>query len=317
MRSLGTSPLAYLTIFGLIAAGISVVFFQYNAYIKADWDRLDELGTLGDAFGGLNAFFSGIGIAGIIVAIIMQSIELRNQRQELRENTNSLLLTSYLNALDSLRGCYAFEISRGHGGGDDEQTPELPTRLKYRLTLGKLEALVRHLEKNEKDLKQLDGAAIARSEHWFVTLKATLRIFQDEWARECARRYTKVRHRHADGTVTERIGDVRFHDLQQIVVKLNNHLILLLDEIEAGYAHDSGAQHVSQVQNLIQVIEERQREKKQQAQESKQQGVPLVDEEEQRRFETQCEELRKSLDRFAHEIEKSLETGELLRFHAP
>lgn len=315
MKRSRSSPLTYLTIFCLIAAGISIVFFQYNSYINVNWNRLDEFGLRGDAFGGLNAFFSGVGIAGIIVAIIMQSVELRHQRQELKDNTNSLLLTSYLNALESLRQCYAFEIARDRSSNlDNSASPELPTRLKYRLTLGKLEALVRHLEQNEKDLKQLEGAAIARSEHWLVTLKNTLRIFADEWSRELSRRYTTIQHRHQDGTTTERVGDVRFHDLKQTAAKLNNRLIGLLDEIQAGHAYDAGDAHLRHVSELLRAVEQLQQEAQERRKESKEPGQPLVGEEQQEQLEKQSQELRVVLDEFVQEIEASIEAGEILDF---
>lgn len=120
---------SYLAIFGLLAAGISIVSFQYNAYANTNWHRLNEFGPRGDAFGGLNAFFSGLGIAGVVVAIVMQSLELRLQRQELEDNTNSLLLTSYLSGLASLRQRYAFEMSNERHRRNDEAIPKLSARL--------------------------------------------------------------------------------------------------------------------------------------------------------------------------------------------
>lgn len=46
--------------------------------------------TYGDLFDGLNAFFSGLAFAGIIVTIILQSKELALQRQELSETKAEL-----------------------------------------------------------------------------------------------------------------------------------------------------------------------------------------------------------------------------------
>ncbi|CAA9202114.1 putative phage abortive infection protein [Flavobacterium collinsii] len=42
-------------------------------------------GTFGDMFGGVNALFSGLALAGIILTILLQRKELRFQREELRE----------------------------------------------------------------------------------------------------------------------------------------------------------------------------------------------------------------------------------------
>ncbi len=48
------------------------------------FDSVGDAGALGDAFGAINALFSGLALAGVIVAIIMQGQELRLQREELR-----------------------------------------------------------------------------------------------------------------------------------------------------------------------------------------------------------------------------------------
>lgn len=43
-------------------------------------------GVFGDSFGILTALFSGLAFAGIIITILLQRIELKLQRQELRDN---------------------------------------------------------------------------------------------------------------------------------------------------------------------------------------------------------------------------------------
>jgi hypothetical protein len=47
-------------------------------------------GVKGDAFGAVNALFSGLALAGVIVAILLQSEELKLQRQELTETRTEL-----------------------------------------------------------------------------------------------------------------------------------------------------------------------------------------------------------------------------------
>ena len=83
----------------------------------------------------------------------------------------------------------------------NHQELELPTRLKYRLTLDKLESLVRHLERNEAELEHLEGALIARSEHWLYKLNSSLQLFSSEWADELAQRTVECTHQCKDGTV--------------------------------------------------------------------------------------------------------------------
>jgi hypothetical protein len=64
-------------------------------------------GINGDMFGGLNALFSGLAFAGIILTIIMQGIELKAQREELEQTRNVFQMqnfeTSFYNLLKVLQ----------------------------------------------------------------------------------------------------------------------------------------------------------------------------------------------------------------------
>lgn len=76
-----------------------------------------DAGAIGDAFGGVNALFSGLAFAGLVVTLYLQRQELELQRKELRctldehrkmakaqeETEKRLFLSAYLNALESLR----------------------------------------------------------------------------------------------------------------------------------------------------------------------------------------------------------------------
>ena len=53
-------------------------------------DAIAKRGQIGDAFGSINALFSGLALAGIIVAILLQREELRLQRRELEETRAEL-----------------------------------------------------------------------------------------------------------------------------------------------------------------------------------------------------------------------------------
>jgi hypothetical protein len=70
----------YFIIIAAILVAVSVLFpFAVNHYFD-DWAKS---GTFGDTFGALNAVFSGIAIAGLIVTILLQRKELAHQRVEL------------------------------------------------------------------------------------------------------------------------------------------------------------------------------------------------------------------------------------------
>jgi hypothetical protein len=50
----------------------------------------ENAGITGDSFGAVNALFSGLALAGVVVAILLQSEELKLQRQELAETRDEL-----------------------------------------------------------------------------------------------------------------------------------------------------------------------------------------------------------------------------------
>lgn len=52
--------------------------------------KLDEKGTFGDMFGTVNALFSGLAFVGVIVAILLQRVELKLQREELVQTREEL-----------------------------------------------------------------------------------------------------------------------------------------------------------------------------------------------------------------------------------
>lgn len=64
-----------------VTAAISVLLlWSISLYMLVD---LPDRGTFGDMFGAVNALFSGFAFAGVIIAIILQSQELKAQREEL------------------------------------------------------------------------------------------------------------------------------------------------------------------------------------------------------------------------------------------
>lgn len=74
-----------VAIIGVLAAwGLSWWLINKNI------DCSTERGTFGDMFGAVNALFSGLAFAGLIVTLIYQKEELKLQREELRETRNEL-----------------------------------------------------------------------------------------------------------------------------------------------------------------------------------------------------------------------------------
>jgi hypothetical protein len=64
----------------IIIVIVSIAFPFVINHFFCDWSAS---GTFGDTFGALNAMFSGIALAGLIITILIQRKELENQRNEL------------------------------------------------------------------------------------------------------------------------------------------------------------------------------------------------------------------------------------------
>ena len=74
-----------LAIIGVIGIWIASWFFICK-YIEG----IDERGMFGDMFGAVNALFSGLAFAGLIVTLLYQKEELKLQREELAQTREEL-----------------------------------------------------------------------------------------------------------------------------------------------------------------------------------------------------------------------------------
>ena len=75
---------------------IAIVLFLWIVIPGAIWHFLPDLtdrGQFGDMFGAVNALFAGLAFGGIIIALYLQQIELRHQREELKLQRKELKLT--------------------------------------------------------------------------------------------------------------------------------------------------------------------------------------------------------------------------------
>jgi uncharacterized membrane protein len=76
-------------IVGLIFLFVVAVWVVYWYVIKFRIPNWDALGVYGDAFGSLSALFSGLGFAGLIVALYFQQRTLSLQQQEIHDSTEA------------------------------------------------------------------------------------------------------------------------------------------------------------------------------------------------------------------------------------
>ena len=70
-----------------------IVLFLLNATLTLFLDSWSDRGTFGDQFGAVNALFSGLAFAGLIVTILLQRRDLHLQRKDLRMQRKELELT--------------------------------------------------------------------------------------------------------------------------------------------------------------------------------------------------------------------------------
>lgn len=92
----------YLRKFRQIAIVLSIFTAIYGAAIyfiankeTATWG----VGTFGDSFGALNALFSGLAFAGVIITILIQKSELNEQQKELRLTRGEFATTRATNLI--------------------------------------------------------------------------------------------------------------------------------------------------------------------------------------------------------------------------
>jgi hypothetical protein len=78
----------------MISIALILIFWMINLLIGLSMDEKNR-GVFGDMFGAVNALFSGLAFAGIIISLYMQQSELKLQRKELKlqrkelKNTNN------------------------------------------------------------------------------------------------------------------------------------------------------------------------------------------------------------------------------------
>lgn len=80
----------YFPLFLKIAGIFLIIAFIFPFIINYFFSDWTKSGTFGDTFGALNALFSGLALAGVIVTILIQRTELKNQRIELSLQRNEM-----------------------------------------------------------------------------------------------------------------------------------------------------------------------------------------------------------------------------------
>jgi hypothetical protein len=75
---------------GRIVLIVLIIWVVYALTLLHSGYNLAECGQFGDMFGAVNALFSGLALAGVIVAILLQKEELALQRKELKDTREEM-----------------------------------------------------------------------------------------------------------------------------------------------------------------------------------------------------------------------------------
>lgn len=75
---------------GSIVLIVLMIWIAYAIALLCSDYQLTECGQFGDMFGAVNALFSGLALAGVIVAILLQKDELALQRKELKDTREEM-----------------------------------------------------------------------------------------------------------------------------------------------------------------------------------------------------------------------------------
>lgn len=108
-----------LPLFSLLGGSVAAIWFSYPWLINSPLAHLivptsnwTTRGVVGDSFGALNTLFAGLALAGLVVNIYLQSIQLK--KLELREEDNEKLIKAQASAIrdTALLNYYNSEIDR-------------------------------------------------------------------------------------------------------------------------------------------------------------------------------------------------------------
>jgi hypothetical protein len=84
---------AFIKIFVPVGLVIGLTWFAWWAAVEKMTPHKAEQGQIGDLFGGINALFSGLALAGVVTAVVLQSRELQLQREAMHKQNEELELT--------------------------------------------------------------------------------------------------------------------------------------------------------------------------------------------------------------------------------
>ena len=119
-----------------VFCGVVLLWGGFWFFIYRGLPGLAERGQFGDMFGAVNSLFSGLAFAGVVIAIYLQTQELRHQReaqekseQALREQVEQMQKTAELQATTTVFNFLEDKARRGPSSGSGTISAEYARRL--------------------------------------------------------------------------------------------------------------------------------------------------------------------------------------------
>lgn len=89
-------------------AAMGLIFWVfYQGYVPLKGENISERGQFGDSFGVLNSLFTGLGFGGLIVTLLLQQKQIRQQEIEIKLQRQSEQVKQYEETLHLLISMYA------------------------------------------------------------------------------------------------------------------------------------------------------------------------------------------------------------------
>jgi len=101
IKKLKTTNLKIYGLFILIALFFIVLWLGSIFFLVSHYGIPKDIASAGDMFGGIGALFSGLGLAGIIYALILQNREMKATRSSLRITARLSVLSALINEADN------------------------------------------------------------------------------------------------------------------------------------------------------------------------------------------------------------------------
>jgi hypothetical protein len=162
----------------VIAIVYPIVFWQ----IIPNWS---DAGTFGDSYGALNAVFSGLAFAGVIITIQFQRKELGVQQQELKDTRKEFMVNRITNIIykqlerfDDATLVVRSDLSRSDARGVDAFI-DIQSNIPFRQFIGNSEVEVKSRQENNKQTVDIYIRQVYELPKFAIKANTAVRVVQD------------------------------------------------------------------------------------------------------------------------------------------